>query len=231
MDKADKIRIMLVEELRLYYEEKCFFQKNKDVSKFVKEYLNREDAIFLNQSSIRMHDINFNPKLYVVHHEMNKIKKRIIENEYFEKEGFYSPAILTGIRGASTKMGNEKFNKTNRFSIRIESEIEVEAQKHIQYMETVGFPFLEKVSTIEGIDWYYNDSFYDLDVKILTPFEKNQKIRGWLENKLINGLIAGKLAQPEKFEQLVSVYRNLFYQDWQQEFINKIIPKLIDDVC
>ena len=135
---------------------------------------------------------------------------------------------MINIKLAAMKMKNEEFDKTSQYSIADESQIQEVTQNQTHYMLEVGFPFFEEASSIIGIDKYYNEDLYTIESDKLTKVEQGLLIRRD-ERMLVNGLIAGMLACPKDFRYLISIYKSLFYHDYQQELLDWVIPKLLKD--
>ena len=75
---------------------------------------------------------------------------------------------------------------------------------HRNYMEKVGFPFFEKLESLEGIDHYYNSRLLELELGDL----KNESIQKELnkiytKQEALSGVVAAYLISKSKFDELV----------------------------
>jgi antitoxin component of RelBE/YafQ-DinJ toxin-antitoxin module len=97
---------------------------------------------------------------------------------------------------------------------------------HQYYMEKVTFPFFEKMSTLEGIDSFFNDVITEGDLPFFYS-EYNQKFLQKIRRKreILIGVIAAKLNKRKNYEELLHRIKLL----WEgNDYILNDFHKLVD---
>lgn len=94
-----------------------------------------------------------------------------------------------------------------------ETDLSEVVSDHVNYMEKVGFPFFEKLVSIEGIDQYYNSRLLELGLEGLENESLLQELnKTYTKQEALSGVVAAYLVRRPKFDELVDRVK-IYFKD------------------
>lgn len=124
------------------------------------------------------------------------------------------------------RFGVNEYLGWSAYNVKSKNDVTTMVNHHKEFMEKVGWQFLEMTSSLEGISKYLNTSFLNAPVETMSNEAKVKAIRQTGANWMINGVVAAWLVNEKEFEKLVSNYRSVFFP----EHIQKSLDTLLEGV-
>lgn len=85
--------------------------------------------------------------------------------------------------------------------------VEPIVQDHIQFLEKVAFPYFERLSTVEGINDYFNTRVLSLTEE---EFQDIMVIKSFQKEEVLSAIVASYLTKDNNLEEIISRYKKLY---------------------
>lgn len=166
---------------------------------------------------------SFSPRFRVENNQTNALLKEVFPNQV---------AYITSLRVQSAEsfahefgvsdFDNSPYNHCNKtciyfYKIGLDTDLDPIVQDHINFMEKVTFPYFKKLSTIGGINEYFNNRLLNLSEEDLT---KESTMRSFQKEEVLSAIVAAHLETDTRFDEICSKYKQLYNS----------IPFYLDDI-
>lgn len=103
--------------------------------------------------------------------------------------------------------------------------VEPIVKDHIAFLEKVAFPYFEKLSTVKGINEYFNTRVLSLSEDIFKDDNLKEKTcDSFQKEEVLSAIVAAYLEDDERFNDIVLQYQKLYAEiDWYLTDINKLV--------
>lgn len=228
MKKTDEksIREKIHMSITDFYEENGYILK-----KVTSTFVNNGFFIEWGPTSKYYSSLVFRPWFRIETVEIKEILKNLFPNEF---------SFNTIIRTQSSEFANEMgikdfdyslFNYRDEngtsyyYDICIETDLQPIIDDHINFMEKVGFPFFEKMSTLEGIDDYINGRVLDGDKEYFQSEERQKEVKKFFDKReVLSGIIAAQLIKNPRLNELIERYKIMFERNnYILDDVNKVL--------
>jgi len=199
----------LYEELILFYSQ-YGFDFNKKFAVFVRD----DFKILWGQSSSYKTRLHFIPGFSV----NNKAIYKILTSMFPDRKN--STFYIVQCRDLAREFNCEEYDYYGsesgidlgvNYQLDESTNIKNLVNDHIAYMNKVGFPFFEKMSTLSGISEFINDRMTDVDIeKFDSPEYQKELDRFFDRREVLSGVISAHLSNHKDIEKLLNRYRRKY---------------------
>lgn len=189
------------------------FKLKKNLSKFIKN----DFTIYWGETSKGMDSLVFRPSITLKNKEISNVQSivfpeslknntivRVLDLDFAKEFGvgdFESPFVND--HGAD--------GKSYYYRVEIDTDVEPIASDHIRFMDLIGLPFIEKLSSLEGIHEYINERVLKVDHASLKTDEKQKELKkGYGKREVLSGVVASHLLKREDTNLLLRKIKLLF---------------------
>ena len=213
MDKINKDKIYdNIEELcNPYYLPKGFILKKKIMS-----YQNEGLSIRLGETSEHFDSITVNPRFrienklinqvlkivfpqWVLHFTSTRTQGPIFAHEFGIIDFDATPYVFIGKYGIKNSIYN--------YSISADTDLTPIIEDHINFMEKVGFKYFEALSTVKGINEYFNSRLLNLNEE---DFSSEEVRRSFQKEEILSAIVAAHLEKDKRYTEIVDRYKKLY---------------------
>ncbi|UKN01175.1 hypothetical protein K6119_15705 [Paracrocinitomix mangrovi] len=101
-------------------------------------------------------------------------------------------------------------------------------EDHINFMEKVGFRYFEALSTIHGINEYFNNRLLGLSDEFFeNPTKKEEIGDSFQKEEVLSAIVAAHLEKDERYKKIVERYKKIYSNnDWYLEDIETLVEYL-----
>lgn len=220
-----QVRTKILEILTPFYMDYGF----KPIVKLA-NFKSNDKLVLWGESSNHIDSLVFRPQLWIENRNIKKILKTIFPSQI----GFMSVC-----RGQSIMLIEEmkiedyssdfivKHSDGSRsyyYDIGLETDVRPIAEDHIGFMQKIGFPFFDKLSTLEGISDYFNYKILELnmDSELDDPWSSSTFTLD--KRDVLSAIISAYLMSLPETNLLVERYRILLQKN---DFILKDLEKVV----
>ncbi|OQD43420.1 hypothetical protein BUL40_06205 [Croceivirga radicis] len=207
-----EIKSKVTDALSDYYINQGFKLK-----KSTKEFLKGDFSVFWGESSKGVDSVVFRPSITLENKEISNIQSvifpeslknntivRVLDLDFAEEFGvgdFESPFVDNhGLDG-----------KSYYYRVAIDTNVEPIVSDHIRFMESIGLPFIEKLSSLEGIHEYINERVLKVDDALLKIDEKQKELKkGYGKREVLSGVVVSYLLKRGDTNLLLKRIKLLF---------------------
>ena len=213
MDKNQKEQIYgKMEQLCNPYYLPKGFARDKKIMAYEKDGL----LIKLGASSEHFDSINIQPGFRIGNDSINKILKKVFPQWI----GHYTSKRTQGSNFAHefgvTEFDNSQFNfvgegglkySTYSYSIEEDADLTPIIEDHINFMEKVGFKYFEALSSVKGINEYFNSRLLNLNKE---DFSSEEVSRSFQKEEILSAIVAAHLEKDKRYNEIVERYKKLY---------------------
>jgi hypothetical protein len=213
-----QIRCSLIE-----YYSRHSFDVEQEFTGFSKSTETFKQSIFLGATAEYSSSVLYRPRIDVFNFEVQKIKNKI-----FGAESRFKNYTIIASQGEKLAQdyGVIGYEGWTMYDIKGEGDIQPMIEHHKEFMEKVGWQFLEQTETIKGIHNYLNTPFINIDTNNLNQEEKTRLVRHNGADWMVNGLVVAWLMKDNDYEKLIENYRAIFFPEHIQQIMNTLIENL-----
>ncbi|NQY08294.1 MAG: hypothetical protein HRT71_02095 [Flavobacteriales bacterium] len=180
MDKkqSQEIKRNVIDAISSFYIDNSFKLK-KATSEFKKNGF----SIFWGESSKGVDSIVFRPQIMLENKEISDVLSSVfpnsVVNDTIIRVQGLSFAEEFGFSNFESSFVNDHGadGKSYYYRVEIDTDIEPIVSDHIRFMELIGLPFIEKISSLEGVHEYINERLLSVDDASLKTEEKQQELK------------------------------------------------------
>lgn len=200
------------------------YSVQKDYTGFFIQSNENEQKIILGPTSEYSSSIVYRPSFNSLNKEVHQVKSRV-----FGKDSDYLGYTILTSQGSqlAEHYGVSGYEDWTMYDIKEESDIQPMVDHHKEFMNKVGWQFLEQIQSIEGIHNYLNTSFINIVADSLSQEEKTRLVRHNGVDWMVNGLVAAWLLKDINFNQLVEKYRDIYFPEHIQQTMDILLKSLI----
>jgi len=223
--------------------EPYYLDKEYIKSKKLSSFSNNGFEVFLGPDATHPGSITLRPKFVLINIEIQNILKEVFPSEIglctfyrvqdmdfaFECEVYddkitHSPYNLFGTGSMFTGGGGGSYY----YSIEEDTDLAPILEDHKYFMEKVTFPLFDKMSTLEGIDNFYNGRILEGDMEYFMSVKRQMFLTKVNKNRdAFSGLIAAKINNKPYYDELINRYKAMYhYADYflgQLEMLTKYL--------
>lgn len=189
------------------------YKLKRGLSKFIKN----DFTIYWGETSKGIDSLVFRPSIRLENKEISNVLSvvfpeslknntivRVLDLDFAKEFGFCdfeSPFVNDhGVDG-----------KSYYYRVKIDTDVEPIVSDHIRFMELIGFPFIEKLSSLEGIHEYINERIFRVDDILLKSEEKQQELKkGYGKTEVLSGVVTAYILKEKDTELLLKRIKLLF---------------------
>lgn len=222
MKQSKQISLQIRNSLIPYYSQHSF-DIEQDFTGFSKCTKLSKQSIFLGATREYSSSIVYTPSFNIFNFEIQTIKGKV-----FGEESRFRNFTIKASQGEKLahSYGVTNYDNWSKYDIREVSDIQPMIEHHKEFMEKVGWQFLEQTQTIEGIYNYLNTPVVSIDADNLSQEEKTRFVRHNGADWMVNGLVAAWLVKDKNFQQLVDNYRAIYFPEHIQQTLDTLIKNL-----
>lgn len=222
MKQSKQISLQIRDSLISYYSQHSF-DVEQDFTGFSECTKLSKQSVFLGATREYSSSIVYTPSFDIFNFEIQNTKEKV-----FGEESRFRNFTIKASQGE--KMAQiyrvTDYDGWSKYDIKEESDIQPMIEHHKEFMEKVGWQFLEQTQTIEGVHNFLNTPFVDIDTDGLSQEEKTRLVRHNGADWMVNGLVAAWLMKDENFQQLVDNYRAIYFPEHIQQTLDTLIKNL-----
>ncbi len=159
----------------------------------------------------------FRPWIRIENKEIKKILKTLFPSEF----AFNTIVRTQGSSFAHEMnvwdMDNSPFNFQDEngssyyYRIEHDTDLDVICEDHFRFMSLVGFPFIDKLNSLDGVNAYINNRVLAKEIGSFQREEDLLQVRKFFDKReVLSGAIAAHLLEKDNLEELLRRYRILF---------------------
>ena len=210
------------EQLIECYKQKGFIAQ-PDYTGFFVENDSYRQKVLLGPTGEYSSSVVYEPSFNIFNFEIQTLKGKV-----FGKESRFRNFTIKASQGEKLAKSYDvtDYEGWTMYDIKGESDIQPMIEHHKEFMEKVGWQFLEQTQTIEGIHSYLNTPFVNIDTGSLSQEEQTRLVRHNGADWMVNGLVAAWLLKDKNFQQLVDNYRAIYFPEHIQQTLDTLLENL-----
>jgi hypothetical protein len=205
----------------------CYHQRGfitqKSFTGFIIESENYKQDVLIGPTAEYSSSIVYRPKFNIINFKIQALKESIFG---VESRFRHFTIIASQEENLAKCYGATGYEGWIMYDIKGEGDIQPMIEHHKEFMEKVGWQFLEQTQTVEGIHNYLNTPFVNINTDNLSLEEKTKLVRHNGADWMVNGLVAAWLLKDNNFNQLVENYRSIYFPEHIQHTMNTLIANL-----
>ncbi|MBK8503103.1 MAG: hypothetical protein IPL46_13345 [Saprospiraceae bacterium] len=226
-----ELRNKVLEKLEPFYKEHGF----KLVRKLA-NFKNMDSVVMWGESSIHIDSLTFRPRFKVENRKIGSVLAAIFPNVIGISITIVRSQSIDLIKEVSTENFESDFlitqsdgSKSYYYSVEMDSNLDPIIQDHVNFMIDFGFPFLDKLSSLKGINDYINCRVISGDRDYFGSEGRQFELKKYFDKReVLSGVVSAYLTKNPEIDERLERYRILFEgNDYILDDVEKIVQYFI----
>jgi len=220
--------------LKEFYNEKGFTLDTK-VTRFIKNGFD----VFLGGGAIRSDNILIYPSFSVENLEIKKVLKTIFPEDLthlvtYQMQGSELASLFDIPYSFSYFYATQEGIKMSMPYYKVGEGYDLEPiiSDHIDFMEKIGFPFFDKLSSLEGINLFFNQKVLEGSFESFCTESRQKELKYLLGiREALSALVVAYLLKDKNIEELIKRLRFRYSHEVPLNSINKVVNYFSEVGC